>query len=495
MRNQTNISLLFDNSSKQKSNSMKNLICVLFTLIILAACGQKNVNSALETKQEIKSDSASKVISKLKLNPGDFIQRVNCISNENLSFAVYVPKGYSSDRKMPSLFLFDPHSDGSLPLKLYRDLADEYGYILIGSNDSKNGNSRELTSQILNSILKSAYQLLPLDSQRIYAGGFSGGARVASMLAFSSAKIQGLITCGAGFPQEIWTKMPPSFIIGIAGDGDMNLNEITSIKVQDPNLKNRYQIIRFDGKHEWPPMAIFEQAFLALEAIAIHDELIPKNANLIKHLNETYQSYADSLTVSGNSLYEAGLYDRWINSMDNLADLTVAKNTYKDLLKKGSYKQALIDEQALFLEEQRRREFCVNAIGKQDTIWWDQQMKNLQYEIKTSSIPRKNMLSRISGSLSLGCFMNLNQALGGNQRDAMEYFSHLYRLIDPTNVEAWYLSAEVAGKKTDYPQVYNYLSRAVSLGFNDPNRAHSDPSFSMMMSDPEFNQIINRNTK
>ena len=201
---------------KKISDSMKNLICVFFTITLLTACGNKNVSGASDSQQEIKSDTASKVISKLKLNPSDFIQRVNCIGNENLSFAVYVPKGYAPDRKMPSLFLFDPHSDGSLPLKLYRDLADEYGYILIGSNDSKNGNSRELTSQILNSILKSAYQLLPLDSERIYAGGFSGGARVASMLAFSSAKIQGLITCGAGFPKDVWKKTPPSFIIGIA---------------------------------------------------------------------------------------------------------------------------------------------------------------------------------------------------------------------------------------------------------------------------------------
>ena len=474
---------------------MKNLICVVFTLIFLTACGQKNVNGTTSTQQEIISDTTTKIVSKLKLNPGDLIQRINCIGNENLNFAVYIPKGYNADIKMPALFLFDPHADGLLPLKMYRDLADEYNYILIGSNDSKNGNSRDRTSEILNSILKSAYQLLPIDSERIYAGGFSGGARVASMLAFSSAKVQGLITCGAGFPQDVWMKIPPSCIVGIAGDGDMNLNELTSLKVENPDLKNRYQVIRFDGKHEWPPMAIFEQAFLALEASAIHDSVIAKDPVLIKHINDTYQSYADSLTVSGNTLYEAGLYDRWIKSMDALVDLTVAKNTYKDLLKKASYKQAQNDEQALFLEEQKRREFYISAIGKQDTIWWEQQMKNLQYEIKTSTIPKKNMLSRITGTLSLGCYMNLNQAISANQRDPMEYLSHLYRILDPSNAEAWYLSAEVAGKKTDYPQVYNFLNRAVSLGFNDPNRAHNDPSFSMMMSDPEFNQIINRNTK
>ena len=62
---------------------MKNLICVIFTLIFLTACGQKNVNGTTSTQQEIISDTTTKIVSKLKLNPGDLIQRINCIGNEN----------------------------------------------------------------------------------------------------------------------------------------------------------------------------------------------------------------------------------------------------------------------------------------------------------------------------------------------------------------------------------------------------------------------------
>ncbi len=466
---------------------------LLFAFILFSACKPDQTKSNSDLNKNLNTDTITS--SKLKLNPGDFVPRVNCSGNENLSYALYIPQKINLAVKNPVLFLFDPHANGALPINKYRDLADKYGYILIGSNDSKNGASREFTSQVISSLLKSSFELLLIDDKRIYAGGFSGGGRVASMLAFSSAGCIGLVTCGAGFPKEVWTTTPPSCIIGIAGDGDMNLNELESIKVDEPNLKNRYELIRFDGIHEWPPINIFEQAFLAFEATGINDGVISKDDKHISELNDSYQALSDNLSADNNYIYQAKLYERWINNLGNLTDVTVIKNSYKDLLKRADYKKAIYEEEKLFDDEKILKSKYLDAIGKQDTGWWKDQMKSLQNEVTSSTIGKKNMINRVTGTLSLTCFMNLNQSIGSNQKDAMEYFSYLYRTIDPTNPETWYLAAVVAGKKSDYPQVYNYLSRAVSIGFHDAARAQSEPAFSMMISDPEFNQIINRISK
>jgi len=471
---------------------MKNLFISFLVLIVISSCENKKKNTTNVGIQEVKPNTSIVTNSKITFNPGQFVAQINCSGNENFSFAVYTPISYNVDMKMPAFFLFDPHADGSFPLKIYRGLADKFGYILIASNNSKNGTSPEVTGQILNNIYKSALELLPIDNHRIYAAGFSGGARVASMMAFSSAGIQGLVTCGAGFPQDVWTSSPPSCIVGIAGDGDMNLSELTSIKIKKKNLSNRFQLIRFNGKHEWPPSIIFEQAILALQANAIRDSLTPNTEKLLSQINDTYKLNIDSLSKNGNAIYTVGLYERWIMSLEGIANVSSPKKSLSDLLRRPDYKFEKIEEGRLLAEEQKRRELYLDAFEKKDASWWEEQIANMNKELLSTKIGRVNMINRLTGLLSLSCFMNLNHSISSNNSGSMDYFSNLYRIIDPTNTEAWYLSAVVASKKSDLPQVYNYFSRSVSLGFNDFSRAQSDPSFKSLNNDPEFNQIVSR---
>src|SRR5487761_2262382 len=70
---------------------------------------------------------------------GKVIPHVVCKADAGQSYALYIPaKG--NHELLPVIYFFDPHGDGSLPLNKYKALADEYNFILIGSNNSKNGN-------------------------------------------------------------------------------------------------------------------------------------------------------------------------------------------------------------------------------------------------------------------------------------------------------------------------------------------------------------------
>ena len=42
-------------------------------------------------------------------------------------------------KKWPIIYFFDPHGVGNLPLILYKDLAEKYGFIIAGTYNSKNG--------------------------------------------------------------------------------------------------------------------------------------------------------------------------------------------------------------------------------------------------------------------------------------------------------------------------------------------------------------------
>src|SRR6266404_2597304 len=70
---------------------------------------------------------------------GKVIDSVICKADPAQSYALYIPsKGNAT--ALPVIYFFDPHGSGALPLNKYRSLAEAYGFILAGSNNSKNGN-------------------------------------------------------------------------------------------------------------------------------------------------------------------------------------------------------------------------------------------------------------------------------------------------------------------------------------------------------------------
>ena len=90
----------------------------------------------------------------------------NAQAGGDRSYAWYIPQK-GNGKAMPVVFFFDPHGDGTLPLNKYKTLAEAYGFILIGSNHSKNGNDWPTTENIWNSLITDVRQRLKIDERRL----------------------------------------------------------------------------------------------------------------------------------------------------------------------------------------------------------------------------------------------------------------------------------------------------------------------------------------
>ena len=110
---------------------------------------------------------------------GRLQERVVSRADPSQSFALYEPARPSGEAGRPVLFLFDPAGRGALAVSRFREAADKYGWILVGSNDSRNGPSEPIV-QAARTMWSEVRLRLPIDERRVYAGGFSGGARAAS---------------------------------------------------------------------------------------------------------------------------------------------------------------------------------------------------------------------------------------------------------------------------------------------------------------------------
>ena len=69
---------------------------------------------------------------------GQVIPEILCVADTSESYALYLPSNYSPDKRWPIIYAFDPVARGKLPVGLFKEAAEKYGYIVAGSNNSRN---------------------------------------------------------------------------------------------------------------------------------------------------------------------------------------------------------------------------------------------------------------------------------------------------------------------------------------------------------------------
>jgi dienelactone hydrolase len=212
------------------------------------------------------------------LAPGRIINDVKCAADPSQSYALYLPSNYSKDRSWPVIFAFSPMARGRGPLERLREAAEKYGYILAGSNNSRNGDwpDSQAAIRIMPTDVTARFSV---DRKRVYTAGMSGGARVAMQVALNSGgKIAGVIACSAGFPDAQPRKSVPFVIFATAGTEDFNNLEMRRL---DRAVTTPHRLMIFEGGHDWLPASLGTDAIEWLEVQAMKSGLRPRDEALL----------------------------------------------------------------------------------------------------------------------------------------------------------------------------------------------------------------------
>lgn len=180
------------------------------------------------------------------LPAGQIIDRVTCAADPSQSYALFVPADYTPSRTWPVIFAFDAGGRGRTPVERYQAAAERYGYIVVGSNNSRNGSTE--ISRILAAMTTDVAERLAVDPKRVYLAGMSGGARVALGIALASKDIAGVIASSAGYPDSRVRKTLPFPLFATAGTDDFNHLEMRRL---DRELSTTHRLVIFAGGHVW----------------------------------------------------------------------------------------------------------------------------------------------------------------------------------------------------------------------------------------------------
>lgn len=241
---------------------------------------------------------------------GKITRKVVCKADEGQSYALYLPAAYTKEKKWPVLFAFDPAARGTLPLKLFKAAADKYNYIIVCSNNARNGPWQDIINA-MKAVWRDTKERFSIDYNRIYTTGFSGGARGAAAFPHVIGKpIAGIIASGAGLPTELKAEqVKPSFYYGIVGLEDFNYKEFSRLGRELTRAGVDHVIDVIEGPHTWAPEEVCLRAIDWMEAAAMKRGLIERDKNFIDGVYKNSQRVGQKKFAAGK-IYHAAAYYR-----------------------------------------------------------------------------------------------------------------------------------------------------------------------------------------
>lgn len=213
---------------------------------------------------------------------GRIIESLACAADNTQSYVLYLPSNYTPDRPWPLILAFDPRARGLTAVERYQQAAETYGYIIAGSNNSRNG-SWESSQKSIQAMFVDIPSRFAIHEKRVYTAGMSGGARVATQVALATGKIAGVIASSAALPDGRPRKSVPFAIFGTAGTEDFNYIEMKDL---DHTLTTPHHVAIFEGGHVWLSSELATEAVEWMELQAMKSGLRPRDPALIDRLFE-----------------------------------------------------------------------------------------------------------------------------------------------------------------------------------------------------------------
>ena len=270
---------------------------------------------------------------------GVVIDDVKCADEPAQSYALYLPSAYRPDRVWNLLIGFHPGGRGRAIVETYQAAAEQYGYIVAGSNTSRNG-PWAISMASVRAMSADLGQRFAVDLNRLYLTGLSGGARVALQVALTNNNIAGVIASSAGYPDNKPRTSLSFALFGTAGTDDFNYIEMRQL---DRKLTSPHRLAVFSGGHTLPPPPVALDAIEWMELQGMKSGRRPKDAALIERLFARRRQLVESAVGQTAAVH---LLEALAEDFSGLRDVSAETARAADLARQPEIKKALSRERA-----------------------------------------------------------------------------------------------------------------------------------------------------
>lgn len=429
--------------------------------------------------------------------PGTVHASVTAIADATNSYALYLPSAYSPAKRWPLLLVFDPFARGEVSVKLFHEAAEKYGFIVAGSNNSRNFEDPSAAIRALWADMKERYAI---DPRRIYTAGLSGGARVASTVALACKNcIAGVIANGAGLPNGATSPGPEvSDWFLVAGTTDFNYPEQLHLKESFDARKVVSRFVVYDGPHNWMPKEFAERAVAWLQLRAMVKGLVPIDKEFIAQQFESRVTEAQSEQKAGDILAATRAYREIAQDFSSFHDVKPQEAMAKSLAESEEFRKAKKNEKAaLELQDEVTKKIGnlvagINQSSDERTAFFSQlesAVNDAYRDKKESSSPtRRQAIERGLASAFAYAAETGQQAMLKKDFISAKSMFQAGEIILPENAWASYLLATVCAQMGEKKPAVQALKKAMKKGMTSA-KALDDSAFDRIRNEPEFQEI------
>ncbi|WP_124019338.1 hypothetical protein [Flavobacterium sp. A45] len=371
------------------------------------------------------------------LPKGVIVDSVKIANTDNESYAVYLPKQYKREVPSAIVFIFDPEGRGKIGIEPFVLAAETYKYILVCSNNSKNGPT-DVNLEIANRLFESVSTEYNLNPSELYISGFSGGARLASSIAVNSVAFQGVIACGASFyAVDKFALQDASFsYVGMVGDTDMNYQEMIRNEEWLNKMMVKNTLFVSHQGHTWPSQKEMLRAFDWLQIQAFKNSIRKSNETTIKKIYEDNLNIADSLKGNSEMILAIAEYER-CNVINDSKDEKI-KTIIESIKKSKEYKNQIAKRDEISVLENEITNSIFDQFDKElkvaksdnDFKFWKTELKKLEdRKTKSKDIAIKNMVDRLQFMTKALVYETAQENKRSFQNDKLLYCIELEKVI------------------------------------------------------------------
>ena len=440
-----------------------------------------------------------------ELARGSVIERVACAGVAGQSYALYLPSTYTRDRAWPILYAFDPGGQGARPVKLAAGPAERFGWIVAGSNNSRNGPMPEIQAAVA-AIVQDTGSRFAIDARRVYATGFSGGARVATGLAMGCRGcVAGVFAQGAGLPAGATSADAlDAAWFAAAGERDMNYAELFQLEQELLKRGARQRFRVFSGGHEWAPAPVWDEALAWFELLAMKDGRRPRDATLVASLFDDASARAAGFRDRGELLDERRELEAVVRDFDGFADTAPARGRVKELAASPDYRKALDRQRSAIAEQVRvtadlgdELQKLAEAPGEgraEVVLRANRDANELMKNVASAKDPDRRLV--YERALSQVYIQAMETARGALRQERTDSALDLFEIASTLRPEAPQpqlgraQAQAAAGRK---PDAVRSLRRALELGLTPQDLARvleTNEAFAKLRSDPDVVALL-----
>ena len=438
---------------------------------------------------------------------GALSERIACREDPKQGYAVYLPSAYVATRTWPVVYFLDARGRARLPLERFRAAADELGWVLVSSFNSRSDTQDDPNTPALRAMWKDTHERLAIDDRRVYLSGFSGGARASVGLAIQApTAIAGVIGCGAELADDDAPIRSVSFpYFGTVGDRDFNYYEMRALERRLADAKAAFRIGYFEGGHDWPPAGLAREALVFLEVRGTRAGVWPKDEPRAGKLFREDAERARSLEASGR--LDAALV-RWSDAardFDGLTDVSEARSQAARLEKS---------------DEARRQDREARKRDDRDRATLRRMSEKISQAFAAPELPGASILAaelgvpalrQRAGSADAAERMSAQRILANLRVQTSFYLPERFlerkdlpraRLalgvagaIDPDDPNIDYDLACASARSGDAALALKDLDRALGKGFHNFDLLETDQDFARIRDDPRFRKWVDEAKK